>query len=70
MPAPDPTDAPPARSPSPTRGLGRLGKHPDVLRVLNRRAPTRPRPFTEKELREVCLEAGAADVGFVSVTRE
>ncbi len=68
MDASDPVD-PPATRPPRAASLGRLGQHPAVLRVLKRKPSPRPPALSEEELRALCLEAGAADVGFVSVDR-
>jgi len=49
--------------------LGRLASRPDVLRVLQRSAaPSKPRA-TLAQLRQLCLDAGAADAGVVSIDR-
>src|SRR4030095_6194214 len=52
--------------------MAQLAEHPSVKRFRERAAssPTAPHsPLDAAELREVCLKAGADDVGFVEIDR-
>jgi NAD-dependent dihydropyrimidine dehydrogenase PreA subunit len=49
------------------RALTVLSEHPTVKRVGGRRPAPRPEKLDAAELRSLCLEAGADDVGFVAL---
>jgi len=50
--------------------MGTLDQHPTVVAVRSRPAPTAPGRVSAAWLREVCLAAGADDVGFVAIDRD
>jgi Fe-S-cluster-containing hydrogenase component 2 len=50
--------------------MGTLDQHPTVVAVRSRPAPTSPGRISAAWLREVCLAAGADDVGFVAIDRD
>lgn len=43
--------------------------HPTVVTLRSRQATSRPTGVSSNELRQICLDAGAADVGFVGLQR-
>ena len=49
--------------------MSRLEEHPTVVRVRRNEPPPVPAPLDLEWLRTLCLEAGADDVGFVSIDR-
>ena len=49
--------------------MSRLEEHPTVVRVRRNEPPPVPIPLDREWLRTLCLEAGADDVGFVSIDR-
>ena len=49
--------------------MAALDKHPTVVAVRNRPAQPAPGRVSASWLREVCLAAGADDVGFVAIDR-
>jgi ferredoxin len=62
----------PAPSESTGGPIGRLDQHPTVVRFRESQVaaePTNQEPLGEDGLRQLCLTAGADDVGFVELTR-
>jgi NAD-dependent dihydropyrimidine dehydrogenase PreA subunit len=49
--------------------MSTLDTHPTVLAVRRRELPVHPAALDAADLRQLCLDAGADDVGFVSVGR-
>ncbi|MGW8788716.1 4Fe-4S ferredoxin, partial [Heyndrickxia sporothermodurans] len=49
--------------------MSRLEEHPTVVRVRRNEPPPVPVSLDREWLRTLCLEAGADDVGFVSINR-
>lgn len=49
--------------------MASLDQHPSVMALRSRTHSPAARPVTAEELRQLCLEAGADDVGFVRIDR-
>ena len=49
--------------------MASLDQHPSVMALRSRTRSPAAGPVTAEELRRLCLEAGADDVGFVRIDR-